>query len=274
LIAGNLLDNMMFNSLIALLTITVMTCLCSCSKQDKDKDKHEEMMESSFELSPALRTTLNKLQSDIDKWEQEKKEFIGRWDVAKTLGGRAAAQAKLSKIESILTNLKDNYQRVLEQAEIIAIESEGTHTKLDKIALNDLDDRAKSAMRDASELREALSSEPGADAERDEDVPNTRSTKPRHKILQGPLKERVARLKGELAGVEQEIESERVRWKNALAVINKLTNFKRTPVRQGSQEYYKCLAASKIIKEIEARAPALKAEKAKLKAMIKSLEDS
>ena len=83
---------------------------------------------------------------------------------------------------------------------------------------------------------------------------------------------KIADLKGKLAVVDAKIESERTRWKNASAVINKLTNFKRTPVREGSPQYYKCLAASKIIKEVEAGAPALKAEKAKLKAMIKSLE--
>ena len=83
---------------------------------------------------------------------------------------------------------------------------------------------------------------------------------------------KIADLKGNLAVVDVKIESERTRWKNAHAVINKHTNFDRKRVWQGSPQYAECLAASKIIKAVEAGVPALKAEKAKLKAMIQSLE--
>jgi hypothetical protein len=53
---------------------------------------------------------------------------------------------------------------------------------------------------------------------------------------------------------------------------NRLTNNKRTPVQEGSQPYYQCLAASKVIQEVEAGAAELKAEKARLEAMIQELE--
>jgi hypothetical protein len=79
-------------------------------------------------------------------------------------------------------------------------------------------------------------------------------------------------LRGQLAEVETVIEGEQIRWKNATAVINKLTNYKRTPVREGSRQYHQCLAASKIIRNVEGGAPALKVKRAKLKAMIESLE--
>jgi len=79
--------------------------------------------------------------------------------------------------------------------------------------------------------------------------------------------------KNALVGVSGKIEKERERWKSALAVINKLTNFKKTPVREGSPQYYKCVEASKIIREVEAKAPKLKAEKTRLEKLIQSLEE-
>jgi hypothetical protein len=83
----------------------------------------------------------------------------------------------------------------------------------------------------------------------------------------------VAELKGQLAEVEITIKNEQARWKSGLAVINKLTNYKKTPVKEGSRAYRQCLEASNMMKKIEAGAPKLKAQKSKLEAMIKSLED-
>lgn len=83
---------------------------------------------------------------------------------------------------------------------------------------------------------------------------------------------RIAELKGELAALDAKIQSERQRWQEGVNVINRLTNFKRTPVREGSPQYHQCMAASRVIQEVEAGAPGLKAEKARLEAMIQSLE--
>jgi hypothetical protein len=71
-------------------------------------------------------------------------------------------------------------------------------------------------------------------------------------------------VKAELASVESKIEEERARWKAATDTINRLTNFKKTPVTEGSPEYLECLEASKIIEEVEAGAPKLKEEKKRL----------
>lgn len=83
---------------------------------------------------------------------------------------------------------------------------------------------------------------------------------------------RIAELKGELAALNAKIQSERQRWQEGVNVINRLTNFKKTPVREGSPQYHQCMAASRVIQEVEAGAPALKTEKARLEAMIQSLE--
>ena len=83
---------------------------------------------------------------------------------------------------------------------------------------------------------------------------------------------KVAELKSELAAIEIRIQVERARWQEAVNLINRLTNFKRTPVIEGSPQYHECMAASRVIKEVEVGAPKLKAEKARLESMIQSLD--
>ncbi len=84
---------------------------------------------------------------------------------------------------------------------------------------------------------------------------------------------KIAELKADLAEVETKIESERDRWKASINVINQLTNFKKTPVREGSPQYHQCMEASRIINEVEAGAPNLKSQRARIQAMIQSLEN-
>ena len=84
--------------------------------------------------------------------------------------------------------------------------------------------------------------------------------------------ERLPILKAELAALNVRMDAEYAKYKAGLDTINKLTNFKRTPVQEGTQAYYKCIEASKAIKEVEAGATNLKSEKAQLKTLIKELE--
>jgi hypothetical protein len=83
---------------------------------------------------------------------------------------------------------------------------------------------------------------------------------------------KVAELKGELVVIDKKIQTERRRWQEGVGIINRLTNFKKTPVREGSPQYHQCMAASQVIKEVEAGSAGLKSEKARLEAMINSLE--
>jgi hypothetical protein len=53
-------------------------------------------------------------------------------------------------------------------------------------------------------------------------------------------------------------------WKQETAIINRLTNFKRTPVQEGTQAYLQCVQASKIIQQAEAEAKILKEKKSSL----------
>ncbi|MAS94630.1 MAG: hypothetical protein CMO55_15640 [Verrucomicrobiales bacterium] len=82
-------------------------------------------------------------------------------------------------------------------------------------------------------------------------------------------KEAEVRIK--LAEVNAKMDSDRKRYNDALNVINTLTHNKRRPVREGSPEYHKCVAASNIIGEIERSAPELIEEKQKLEAVLKTL---
>jgi transposase-like protein len=85
---------------------------------------------------------------------------------------------------------------------------------------------------------------------------------------------KLAEFQGSLAVVNSKIESERKRWQDANAAINALTNNKTRPVVRNSPEHLIMHESQVVIKQVEAGAPALKAEKARLEAMIQSLQES
>ena len=115
------------------------------------------MMESCFEIAPSLRTTLNKLEAEIDNWESTKKKFSKMKNAAQTAPGRSLAEDKLLKIENVLSDLNDQSDLVLGQIEVIAMESEGQFTELDKKALEDLRRKVEDSIQDARDLSDALS---------------------------------------------------------------------------------------------------------------------
>jgi hypothetical protein len=126
-------------------------------KNYKNGNKHDEMMESCFKASPQLKTTLDNLQAEISKWQTTKEKFIRMRDAAQTGGGRALAEEKLTRVEQVLTGLNGSHNSVLEQVEMIAMESVGQFTDLDRRALEDLGHKVQDSVRDARELREGLS---------------------------------------------------------------------------------------------------------------------
>ncbi|MDF1751359.1 MAG: caspase family protein [Verrucomicrobiales bacterium] len=85
--------------------------------------------------------------------------------------------------------------------------------------------------------------------------------------------EKLLESKIKLAEITAKIDTERARWQKAEAVIVTLTNNRRTPVREGSGPYFQCVAAQKVIQEVNAKAPALKAEKKRLEAIIEALAE-
>jgi len=82
----------------------------------------------------------------------------------------------------------------------------------------------------------------------------------------------LSKARSDLDTVNATIDASRQRYQDALAVINTLTKNKTVPVTEGSSNYYKCLAASKVVNQVEEAAPALKAEKARLQSLVADLE--
>lgn len=115
-----------------------------------------DMMESCFEIAPSLRTTLNNLEAEIDKWESTKKKFSKMKNAAQTVPGRSLAEGKLLKIENVLSDLNYQSDVVLGQIEVIAMESEGQFTELDKKALEDLGRKVEDSIQNARDLSDAL----------------------------------------------------------------------------------------------------------------------
>lgn len=78
--------------------------------------------------------------------------------------------------------------------------------------------------------------------------------------------------RAQLAAVTAEIEAERARWQDAENTIRALTLNRTKPVVEGSDAYWKCVEADKIIADVKTGAPALKARKASLEALVAELE--
>ena len=78
------------------------------------------------------------------------------------------------------------------------------------------------------------------------------------------LKPSVSPTNPEIAKIDTRLAELAQIWKDDSAIINRLTNFKRTPVQEGTQAYYKCLESSKRIQQAEAEAKELKLRKATL----------
>ncbi|MDA7864129.1 hypothetical protein N9A97_00320 [bacterium] len=125
----------------------------------ESSDAHDQMMETSFQSSPGLKTTFNKLQAEIDKWKESEEKFTRLEKAAQTAGGRSLAKEKLAGIGQVLSKLTESREKTLEQIEMIAIESEGQFTELDRKALDDLSLKVEDSVRDARELREGLADE-------------------------------------------------------------------------------------------------------------------
>lgn len=149
--------------LIIIIILGLFLGCCSMPRYKKwandreSRDTHGQMMESCFKASPQLKTTLDNLQAEISKWQATKEKFTRMRDAAQTGGGRTLAEVKLARVEQVLTGLNGSYNSVLEQVEMIAMESAGQFTELDRRALEDLGRRVQDSVRDARELREGLS---------------------------------------------------------------------------------------------------------------------
>lgn len=90
---------------------------------------------------------------------------------------------------------------------------------------------------------------------------------------QGRMNKQIARAQEELDVFNAEIERERKRFREALHVINLLTENKTKAVTIGSSAHQRCMAASAIIKEVEDGAEALKARRRRWEEELERLKE-
>ena len=82
-----------------------------------------------------------------------------------------------------------------------------------------------------------------------------------------------SRASQEIEKIEARLHDLKVLWQIDLDIINSLTNYKRTPVQEGTQAYYACYRASQRINQVEAEAKTLQARKAKLELNLRQMPE-
>lgn len=87
-------------------------------------------------------------------------------------------------------------------------------------------------------------------------------------------RQRIIEAKSELAAVESKIAFEQTRWNNANDTINALTNYLRTPVREGSLAHRQAIIAANVRDEAAQKAPELLARKRELEALIEAINST
>ncbi|BCU76405.1 hypothetical protein [Luteolibacter sp. LG18] len=132
----------------------------------------------------------------------------------------------------------------------------------------------KAREEEAKQIREKLDAEGARLGGKDGTMDRTPAAPGGSNTPGGDARVRLATAKSELAALETRMESERKRYSDALALINRETANKTKAVTQGSAAYYRCLEASKIVQEVEGKAPEMKAEKARLETLVKLLESA
>ena len=128
--------------------------------------------------------------------------------------------------------------------------------------------------KDIEELEQDPSWNPNAKPAESKTEPAAKSTEGSETTPNSPspADDKLANARADLAAVKSKIDSERKRHADALRVINTLTLNKTKAVKEGSPAYYKCAEAAKVIQEVEAGAPDLKAEKARLESLVGELD--
>lgn len=87
-------------------------------------------------------------------------------------------------------------------------------------------------------------------------------------------RQRVIQAKSELAAVESKIAFEQTRWNNANDTLNAVTNYLRTPVREGSLAHRQAVQAALARDDAAQKAPELLARKRELEALIEAINST
>jgi hypothetical protein len=135
-------------------------------------------------------------------------------------------------------------------------------------------ERQKQRAKDIAELEQDPSWNPKAKPAESKPEPTSKPSERTEETTKPAIAANsdLAKARADLEAVKSKIESERKRHADALNLINTLTRNKTVPVKEGSPAYYRCAEAAKVIQEVEAGAPDLKAEKARLETLVGELD--
>ncbi|WAC19029.1 hypothetical protein OVA24_17505 [Luteolibacter sp. SL250] len=225
-------------------------------KQEKAEAKdHEERMANSA------------------RWQKEEAEKARQKAMEKRQAEAKIEEAKERKAEERVR--QDEKRREKERAALAESNRRGAEERL-----RQREEQERAIAAEAEETRRKLGQgiEPIENARTEEVVPDT-PMKPSEKknlseTVPSPDKAvRLAEAKAELAALESNIATERQRFQQATDTINRLTNFKKVPVKEGSAAYHQCMDASRVIQNVEKKAPGMNAEKARLVTLVQELEN-
>lgn len=233
-------------------------------EQKKAREKKEAVEAKEYE----------ERMKNSDRWQAEEAAKARKKALDKQQAETAAEKEKEKRWEEII--LRDEERQKREAAEILDANMRGAEERLKQ---REEQDRAVAREMEKTGRKLGQGLEPVEQTKPDEaakGVPVTPSPKEspsETKVSPSPDKSvRLAEAKAELAALESQVTTERQRWQQASDTINRLTNFKKTPVKEGSSAYQQCLAASRIIQEVEQKAPGMTVEKTRLETLIKELE--
>jgi hypothetical protein len=216
------------------------------------------------------------------KTEEATKKELARWQEKELERKKQKDAERLRLVEA-----EDEAERK-RLAETVRLDRERTQRERDEIAKNNFqatEDRAKqreeqerAVAREIEETRRKLGQGSGSSEQSEPDQmpiapsPNEVPSAPKISPPSTDKAVRLAEAKAELAALESKISTERQRFQQATDTINRLTNFKKTPVKEGSAAYRQCMDASRVIQEVEQKAPGMTTEKSRLTTLIAELE--
>jgi hypothetical protein len=230
------------------------------------------------EHDPSLKSKRDSIVFAIKEIEGKRDQLRSAKKQYKSNEAQAEVDGMIKQVDKQLDQMRSNLAAIDSKIELAMVERDFRNADAGGLLtqeFKELSENADSVLNQAGNLRELL-----ADDERG--VRKNRELLADHYAHSPQLKAKahsdktqlkIAELKGNLAALDAKIATEKRRWQESVNLINRLTNFKRTPVVEGSQQYYECLRASRVIQEVEAGASALKSERERIAATIKSIEN-
>jgi len=264
--------------LATLLLVVFAALLTSCNDPEREAN-FNEFLESHDPALKAKRDELLLAMEGIRKKRSELRKMRSNYqsDAARNRidGLISQADERLTQLEGALAAIDEKIELAMINRDLDRADAGGLRSK----EADELNSTTQELINQANQLRAIMDNteapmddEPGSGSSTSIAPSSSNGSTPRGQS--SATQTRVAEAKSELAAINARIENERARYQAGQNTINRLTNFKRTPVQEGSQAYYQCVEAARIMHEVQINAPALLAEKKRLETLIRELESS